>query len=127
MKLSRLEYISILTTVLALVIMVSSFTAVNFSSRPIVVTAEGNGLSSSPASTGTSTSPDPSQAPFPININTAGEAALTLLPGIGEVRAAAIVAHREKHGSFLSPSQLLEVDGIGEATLAGMLDYITLN
>lgn len=54
----------------------------------------------------------------PVNINTADAETLAReLQGIGEAKAAAIVAYREKHGPFESVEELLEVDGIGSATL----------
>lgn len=60
-----------------------------------------------------------------VNINTAGVEALRDLPGIGEKRAADIVADREENGPFRFPEELTRVKGIGEETLAGLLDYIT--
>src|SRR5699024_7771205 len=52
-----------------------------------------------------------------ININTADQAVLEELPGVGPVTAGAIVAWREENGGFSTPDELLEVSGIGEATL----------
>lgn len=51
-----------------------------------------------------------------VNINTADAAQLCTLPGIGETKAAAILAYREQHGSFASKEDLLNVSGIGEST-----------
>ena len=61
-----------------------------------------------------------------IDVNTAGAEELTELPGIGPARAAAIVADREANGPFRYPEDLLRVPGIGEKTLAGFLDLITV-
>ena len=61
-----------------------------------------------------------------INVNTAGYYELMRLPGVGEKRAGAILDWREEHGSFSAPEQLLEISGIGEKTLEGLLPYITL-
>ncbi len=61
-----------------------------------------------------------------VNINTADASALTTLNGIGEAKAAAIVAYREEHGSFQSLEEIMEVSGIGEATYAKIKDNITL-
>lgn len=55
-----------------------------------------------------------------INVNTATEAELAGLPGIGEVKASAIVDYREANGDFASLQQLAGVDGIGEATVEGL-------
>lgn len=60
----------------------------------------------------------------PVDLNTADEAALDTLPGIGPATAAAIVDHRERHGPFASVEGLLEVRGIGEAKLAALRDLV---
>ena len=52
-----------------------------------------------------------------ININTADVAELTKLKGIGIKKAEAIITWREANGDFKSVEQLIEVKGIGEATL----------
>lgn len=59
-----------------------------------------------------------------IDLNSAPEADLARLPGIGETRAAAIIAYREEHGPFQSADELLAVDGIGEATLEKLRNYV---
>lgn len=60
-----------------------------------------------------------------VNINTAGVEELMTLPGIGEKRAADIIAEREANGPYRFPEDITRVSGIGEGTLAGLLDYIT--
>ncbi|MCQ4271888.1 helix-hairpin-helix domain-containing protein [Pseudomonas kuykendallii] len=53
-----------------------------------------------------------------VNLNTADAETLQReLSGIGLVKAKAIVAYREAHGPFASVDELLEVKGIGAATL----------
>ena len=64
--------------------------------------------------------------PSLIDINKASAAALDLLPGIGPVLAERIVAYREANGDFLLPEDLLSVEGIGEATLEELREYITV-
>jgi competence protein ComEA len=61
-----------------------------------------------------------------ININTADAAALMTLTGIGETRAAAILAYREEHGSFSSIEEIMNVQGIKEATFAKIKDEIVV-
>jgi len=53
----------------------------------------------------------------PVDVNAATALELTALPGIGPVRAAAIVSRREERGTFGSIDDLLDVRGIGPATL----------
>jgi competence protein ComEA len=60
----------------------------------------------------------------PLDLNTADEAALDGLPGIGPATAAAIVAHRAQIGRFTSVDQLLDVRGIGEAKLDAIRDLV---
>ncbi len=59
-----------------------------------------------------------------LNINTASAAQLCSLPGIGESRAAAIVAYREEHGYFWSPEELMQVSGIKEGMYEKIKDRI---
>lgn len=66
------------------------------------------------------------QAQEPVNINTATAAQLQTLPGIGEVKAQAIVEHRNQHGPFTSVDQLTDVRGVGAATLANIRSLITV-
>lgn len=54
----------------------------------------------------------PGAAPI-LDLNTATEADLDRLPGIGPVLAARIVAHRTAHGPFRTAEDLLAVPGIG--------------
>jgi len=62
----------------------------------------------------------------PVNLNTADMAELETLPGVGPVTAQAILDWRAANGSFTSVDELLEVDGIGEATLADLRDLVTV-
>ena len=61
-----------------------------------------------------------------INLNTADQTALETLPGVGPVTASAIIAWRSEHGGFTSVDELLEVSGIGDATLGELTPYVTL-
>jgi len=59
-----------------------------------------------------------------VNVNTATEAELTQLPGIGPAKAAAIVQHRSQNGPFKSLTDLDAVSGIGPATLANITPLV---
>lgn len=68
----------------------------------------------------------PADAVGLVNLNTADQATLETLPGVGPVTAAAILQWREENGGFTSVDELLEVSGIGDATLAEIAPYVTL-
>ena len=59
-----------------------------------------------------------------VNINTANAEELEKLPGIGEVKAAAIVAYRQSNGPFTCPEELLKVPGIGQKILEAIRENI---
>ncbi len=61
-----------------------------------------------------------------VDINSADAATLAQeLTGVGDAKAQAIVAYREKNGPFKSVDDLAMVDGIGEKTLAANKDKLT--
>lgn len=53
-----------------------------------------------------------------INLNTADQKALELLPGIGKSKAAAIILYRDKNGHFKSIEDLKNVQGLGKKAVA---------
>lgn len=61
-----------------------------------------------------------------VNINTATQAELETLQGIGPAKAKAIIDHRKKNGSFKSADDLEKVKGIGPATLKRLRKDITV-
>jgi competence protein ComEA len=67
-----------------------------------------------------------SSGPSVVAVNSADQAALETVPGIGPVTALAIIAYRERAGGFSSIDQLLEVDGIGPATLEQIRPYLQI-
>lgn len=62
-----------------------------------------------------------------ININTATQAELEQLPGIGPSKAVQIIAYREANGPFLSIEDIKNVSGIGDATFESIKLLITVN
>ena len=62
-----------------------------------------------------------------VDINTADQAELESLPGIGTAKAQAILDYRSIHGSFDSIEELLEVEGIGEKLLEKIQDYVIIS
>jgi competence protein ComEA len=77
---------------------------------------------------GTSGGPQSSRTaqPTKVNINNASPDDFENLPRIGPTLAERIVAYRDANGPFSSIEELLDVPGIGDLTLAGMRDKITL-
>ena len=61
-----------------------------------------------------------------VNLNSATSEQLETLPQVGPVTAAAILAWRDAHGGFTNVDELLEVDGIGDATLAQVKPFVTV-
>lgn len=62
----------------------------------------------------------------PVNLNTATEAQLTSLPGIGAKAAQRILEFRQKNGSFKKIEDLMNVKGIGEKNFLKLKPYITV-
>ncbi len=67
-----------------------------------------------------------SPANWQVDINSATEAQLRQLPGVGEVLAERIVRYREENGPFSAADDLLRVEGIGESKLEEMRDMIVV-
>lgn len=64
----------------------------------------------------------------PVNINSASADVLAEnLNGVGLKKAQAIVLYREQHGPFKSIDELVNVAGIGEATLEKNRDKLSIN
>lgn len=61
-----------------------------------------------------------------VNLNTASVEQLDTLPGVGPVTAQAILDWREENGRFGSVEDLLDVKGIGDATLAELRDHVSV-
>jgi competence protein ComEA len=100
-----------------------------FQMRSAVVPVDG--AAGPPAPAGSTSAAAPATSPVdegmsPVDLNTATEAELDTLPGVGPVTAAAIIAWRQAHGSFTSVDQLAEVDGIGPARLEKLKTRVTV-
>jgi len=61
-----------------------------------------------------------------VNINTATKEELEALPGIGPVKAQAIVDYRAKNGRFKTPEDIMKVPGIKEGTFGPLKDKISV-
>lgn len=125
MKISKLERVTLSLTALAVAFMAGWFLCRQHDARqafvpPAAQPAVSQAVSPAP-------SPDSgADVPEKININTATAQELTALPGIGEKRAADIVAFREANGPFPVPEALTDVPGIGQATFEQIAGRITV-
>lgn len=61
-----------------------------------------------------------------VNINTATQAELESLDGIGPTKAQSIINYRKSHGGFKSVDDLKQVDGIGNTTLENLRKNISI-
>ena len=61
-----------------------------------------------------------------IDLNTADAETLQSLPGIGEELARRIIEYRTLQGGFRDPSELLNIDGIGDKTYGELVARVTV-
>ena len=73
-----------------------------------------------------SNAPAPAATPTPLDLNRATAAELQALPGIGERRAQAILDYRAVSGGFDRVEDLLQVEGIGPATLEALRTLVVV-
>ena len=62
-----------------------------------------------------------------VNINTATKEELDALPGIGPVKAQAILDYRKANGPFKTPEDIMKVSGIKEGTYAKIKGLISVS
>ncbi|MBR5753148.1 MAG: ComEA family DNA-binding protein [Clostridia bacterium] len=102
-----------------------------------VVSTTAVSLSVTASDTVSEASPEtPSEAPVTappgidstgrVNLNTATIEDLKTLKGIGDAKAQAILDDRTENGPFTSVDDLTRVSGIGQKTLDGLRDQITV-
>jgi competence protein ComEA len=61
-----------------------------------------------------------------VNLNTATQAQLETLPGIGASAAKRIIEYRQKNGGFKKVEELMNVKGIGEKSFLKLKSHITV-
>jgi len=79
----------------------------------------------SPKNMGSGGTPAPGSGSL-VNINTADQAALDSLPGIGPALAQRIIQYREKNGPYKVPEDIKNVSGIGEKRFENLKDLISV-
>ncbi|OPL15868.1 MAG: hypothetical protein AVO38_09255 [delta proteobacterium ML8_D] len=62
-----------------------------------------------------------------INLNTADQATLESISGIGPAKASAIIKYRNEHGSFKSVDELLNIKGIGPKVLENLRGQVEVS
>lgn len=90
----------------------------------IIIGSLKGGIGSVEAGQGTGTAASTGSAL--VNINIADKAQLMTLPGIGEVRAEAIISYRNENGSFKTKEDLKKVSGIKDGSFEKIKDLITV-
>lgn len=96
----------------------SSFNTVHALARTLVLGLVLLGTQAAYAQPNPSTVTPAEQAPLQVNVNEAdAETIADILVGIGASRARAIIEYREQNGPFTSLEDLVEVNGVGEATV----------
>ena len=67
------------------------------------------------------------ELPGLIDLNSATKDELESLPGIGPVKARAIIEYRKAYGGLVAAEEIMEVRGIGQSTYDKIKDRITVN
>jgi competence protein ComEA len=62
----------------------------------------------------------------PVNLNTATQAQLELLPGVGAATAKRILDYRQKNGGFKKAEELMNIKGIGEKSFLRLKPHVTV-
>ena len=70
--------------------------------------------------------PSPAATSGQVRLNSATQAELESIPGIGPVLAERIIAARDERNGFTAIEDLLDVSGIGEAKLASFRDLVVV-
>ena len=134
MKISKLEFLSILLAAVFLAFTGGWFLRGASQAQPVRVETERTLVQETPVSvtpeaaqSSQTAAPEQSAPAGKVDLNTATAEELMTLPGIGEKRAADIIAYREANGPFRIPEDLTRVSGIGEGILAGLIDQVTVS
>ncbi|HEL9598589.1 TPA: helix-hairpin-helix domain-containing protein [Streptococcus suis] len=93
----------------------------------VYVASKDENISVVASTTASSAMPQDEKSTNLVNLNTATEADLQTISGIGAKRAADIIAYREANGGFKSVDDLNNVSGIGDKTMESIRPYVTVD
>ena len=94
--------------------------------RSAAATVGRSAASSTATAAQTTASGNAGTVSYPVNLNTATFEELTAIQGIGDQRAAAILAYREQIGKYTSVEQIEDIRGIGDGLYAKIAPYLTV-
>ena len=92
---------------------------------PAAAAQQAKAASASPGAPSRASKATPAPA-TPINLNTATQAQLESLPGVGTKAAQRILEYRKQNGSFKKVEDLMNVKGFGEKTFLKLKPMLTI-
>ena len=92
----------------------------------VALAAVGAAADQKSASPATKASAAKATAASPVNLNTATQAQLETLPGVGAKAAQRILEYRQKNGNFKKVEDLMNVKGIGEKAFLKLKPLLTV-
>ena len=95
--------------------------------RTLIVPVLGLSLSGLSGPSAAAPAADSEASKKVVNVNTASSAELARLPRVGEKLAQRIVDHRQQHGAFRRPEDLMEVKGVGEKMFQSLKPYVAVS
>lgn len=109
---------------LLIAVLVCTFSLSTLAGQSYAVSKKGMTDSQEATKTVATNAKEKKAIPQNVNINTADKDLLVQLPGIGPVTADSIIKYRKTKGKFENISELTEVKGIGDKTLAKLKPYL---
>ena len=91
----------------------------------VIICAGGSAVLDASAQAG-STPPASQPAASVLNLNSATQADLEKLPGVGAATAKSIIEYRQKNGGFKKVEELMNVKGIGEKSFLKLKALVTV-